>query len=765
VLTCTFATERDLIRIYDRNGNLVQDLDWRENLDFESDVWLFDVGADGIANLVIDFYRDGSNVIADLFDDQTGDGQVAYSDQQGQITILESKVPTVRFIAQEGWWTDVGKVNYALTVLVDGDRWATFSAELYNKYLSSDGQVDVRIEVHDLDQDGRPDFEFRHPPDLGVLSPELERWSGMATHIMVNWMDSEYSVSNYVLWPHLGGYSDPLKQYGHSAPPIQMAWTESKIAAIGEFVASRGGESNCFIYTSIPLVREQINEADFENPFCFYDLAGDRDGVPEMQVRTEYWPPRNPRFVGGRFPLAMEWIRYSWDQDNDGLWDYGLGLAGRHAIESTITLGDLTIRSIGYADYPWWVTERNWDAAVFVDTEGRGSRSSEGIYAAQVPVAVIQNYLTGFSADSSQNLDEMTPQEWRVEYTFDLHAQPLLYYSPVDRKLHLLGARQGLWKINDDQSIRYDDLDGDQYVDLWTFFQNDRLLRQLITSSDYMIVATPGNITIKQHIVRSALFHTVPPRNQEEWHVLGQRMEDDQHTFTPGDFEAMIAQFDEPVTRIEGVTLRDFRPTTDGFRFILELGSEFQVVGGEDWLRVQGLVPGEYVVMYDGVFHVQSLTPARSVLVPGSLGVEEGVVALHPMRIVATLRNEGLEDTKTITAYLHTVQPEVEDEMVSKMEATLLAGEETEVSFVWTPLAAGRWEAWLTIDDGEVEQSLAMDRFIIEVAPAPQPDLRWALERVGVAGGAWAIFGLGVGLAGIAMALFSLVLRPPVKGS
>lgn len=767
ILRCAFATEQDLIRIYDRNESLEPDLDWEKNLDFESDVWIFDVGADGTANLVIDFHRDDDRVIADLYDDQTGDGMVAYADQAGRIDILEHEVPTVRVVAENGWWTDARAANYNLTISVDGDLWASFGSSLYRDHLSADAQTDVRIEVYDLDSDGQPDFEVRHLPALNELSPDLWRYAGMAVHLMVNWMDSEPPVVQYVLWPYLGTYSDPLKPYGRSPAPIQIDWTDARIEAIGEFVASRGGENNCFIYSSTPLVKGQVNNADFENPFCFYDLAGDGDGVPEMQIRVEYWPPYSSRFVDGRFPQAMEWIRYSWDQDNNGMWDSGLGLAGRHEITSTITLGDFGIRSIGHDDYPYWVTEKNWDEAVFVDTEHEPYVSSEGIYAAQVPGNVIQGYLTGFSAEHPPvDLEEMTSDGFRLEYAPDLRSRILLYLSPVDRKLHLRGAKKGLLKIADSQSVQYEDFDGDTYLDRWQYLDGDVSRRQLNFVGSHLVYAGDDRVVLKPVDVAPSLFETLPPRNHEEWIVLGQRLEENQRDFEPGAFEAMVAQFPGVATEIEGASVRDFRLTDRGFRFVLELEGGFHIPSDPvNWRALLG-EPGAYVAAYDGErLSVRPLTPASLNVSQFHIGERDGSVREQewvPVQVV--LQNDGLEDVHDLLLCTSFDGPQGQTEVVT-MTVELVPGQGSQgVVWDWLPPAEGAWEARVKTggDTGAKDQvpHQVLARLLVDVQRRPAPSIAWLLslgERPPL--GAVVLFVSVTGLAASAAALWTLHMR------
>ena len=266
ILECSFFSEQDTVYVYthgDQQAKNVED----GKLNFYDSFWLFDAQTDGTVQLIIEFQRVDDQVIADLYDDHTGDAHVDYKVVGDAILIVESAHPSVRVMAERDWWTAEGHVNHNLTVFVDGALWSAFGNELYSDYLSTDGKIDTEIEVFDTDSDGRPDLEVRHLPELTQSLPELARHSGLATQVMVNWHDSEDSASDSILWPFLGTEGSPLKDYNDSRAPIQVSWQEGRISAVGEFVASRGGESNCFIYSDIPLEENQTNMADFENPF------------------------------------------------------------------------------------------------------------------------------------------------------------------------------------------------------------------------------------------------------------------------------------------------------------------------------------------------------------------------------------------------------------------------------------------------------------------------------------------------------------------
>ena len=87
-----FATASDQIQL-----RTSRDLDparpWQNQLDYSASSWLFDVAADGTANLIIVFSQQGTTVEAQIYDDQDGDGQVSYRDQASVLVIEEGNSP------------------------------------------------------------------------------------------------------------------------------------------------------------------------------------------------------------------------------------------------------------------------------------------------------------------------------------------------------------------------------------------------------------------------------------------------------------------------------------------------------------------------------------------------------------------------------------------------------------------------------------------------------------------------------------------------
>ncbi len=144
---CNYAGGQDTVLVFDRDGDMDHSKEWKDSVDFEDDLWVFQPGGLEKAALIIDFHRDGGSLVADLYDDQDGNGTVGYKVEGGRPVITESQYPTVRVIAKDGWWTQGAKTNFNLDILIDGKVRGDFVSPPYIDQLKSDGGVDFEIQV------------------------------------------------------------------------------------------------------------------------------------------------------------------------------------------------------------------------------------------------------------------------------------------------------------------------------------------------------------------------------------------------------------------------------------------------------------------------------------------------------------------------------------------------------------------------------------------------------------------------------------------
>ena len=693
VFSCQFAPDtQDQLTVYKQSGSINKDLPWQNNIAFENETWVFDHGKKGNASLIILFRKEEGSLVAELYDDRNADGEVAYSVKNGKVEITENPFWTVQVLAPDGWWIREGSLNYNLHIRVDGDVEGMFMMEAYRNSLETDGKPDYDIKIYDQNNNGNPELDERR-----ILTDWLQEAVGLQTQMMVNWEDDELPISGgFSLWPFLdlaheqASGSRVDKGYQITPPPIKFSPSSGRIEAVGEFVASRGGETNCFYYSAIPWVAGKINETDFESPFCFYDLAQDGDRVPELQIRAEYWPPYDKNFQKGYVSEAYESIRYSWDQENSQTWRYAVGLVGRHLIDSTVTFGDMEVLSIPYEEFPGWVTGRDWDMAVFSEFTGKQYWTSEGNYYVSYPGTLkYEDYFTGHSENKPSPVYE-PDVNFRMEWAMDHNSQPYLYFSPLDQRLHLLGAGGGAWKVDENHTIQYQNLSGGDYIEQWVSVVDGQPEKSLIVLNNFIMLEEKNTVSILLSESPKSRFTTLPPTNHQEWEKLGADLEPVEPDFAPDDFKSMVEQFSEIPNSIIGASLRDFRMQTAGFRFLLKLDDGFEV-NGEDLLDLKDVASGEYVVNYDGVFQLKPLTPAAIQVIFASSSSMDLPTALTGHNLKVMLQNSGLEDAHRVMVTTRMVGPN-EETLASNMQILpVLAGEDAAVYIPWTPPAAGNW--------------------------------------------------------------------------
>lgn len=739
VLDCRFTpTSHDQLTIIKNVGRLTTDIPWKENINYENEVWIFDHNSDGRANLIISFHKEGNSLVADLYDDRDKDGEVSYQNKNGKVIITENKYWTVRVIAEDGWWRQGALLNYNLHLLIDGDVEGIYISENYRSELVTDGNADFEIFVLDLDHDGKPDYDMRKQN-----IPWLQGAVAQGTQMMVNWYDNEAPISGgFDLWPYLNlnhiytNGSRIVKGYRISPPPIQFEPVTGRIEAIGEFVASRGGEHNCWYYSTQPWIKGQINDADSESPFCFYDLAQDNDGIPELEVRAWYWLPNDPPFNNGSFTQPIEWIRYSWDQENTQSWRYAVGLVGRHLLDGQINFSDLSVRTVPYNLFPSWVNQQSWDMAVFSEFTGKSYWTSEGIYAVSyLEDQRFGDYFSGISNETPSPETELD-KDFRMEWAINFNNHPYLYFSPVDHRLHLLGAQGGAWKIDDNHIIKYNNLGGSDYINSWTYLLDGQVQKSLLVKDGYILFYNQQGLILQQSNIIPELFRILPPENHDDWLALGKQLESEETTDKPDDFEGMLTQFDGPEMKLSGAKLNDFRSLNGGFHFILELLPGF-TVSGEDWLILNRKKYGKYLVTYSGSFQVQPLSPPSLQLnFAPDKRPDEPSLSNVTGDVQVTLQNEGLEDAHSVQVNTGVLQEGQEIKWSTPQTVTVLSGETVPVTFDFTPNKPGRYVILARAfyqDENRASPITVTSQRTIDVKQADQPGFIREISAFGLA--------------------------------
>lgn len=661
---------------------------------------------------------------ADVYDVPSGLSFVPVSVRATDVTVPDLLQPAVRFQTNDGWWLRDGIPSYNLQIEIRGPIFATWGAENYVDQLHP-GQQAVTITTR-ADASGMPVWDLRQ------VQPAFENMGVLRTSYAERKCSTPVSIERgpAPLWPYVaadGGFEQPI---GTLAPPLVVDWATGKITFFSEIVPVRNQNCSYSLFSINQLAAGRANQADFETPFSFYDLSGQGRGLPNLIVRPEYYPARDRWSSGfdavvqqGRTtPRDFETVRYSWrNAVGDGAWDYKIEVLGFQAYPSGTAIADgaLTIDAPTYEALPGWVVERSWPIATFVATENETFRSSEGIYAWS-PLEVGPEYVFGWSEQPRPQAFSTIEVGFRGEYRRQQDQPATLYFSPIDRKLHLRNAEAGVWRMTDQQELRSANLDGDAYLDQWRYTaigtgtQAVTTTRELNVARDQLVYGDDTQVVLRAAAAQPSIFETLPPTNPTEWTAQQQQLAANKPDFAPTDFRAMMQQFAGPELVIEGGRLRDYRPVGKaGFRFVLTLAPNFQLRGSE-LVNLKDLAPGEYVVSYNGAFSVQPLTPPAlsATLLPAAL--TQLASSAQPIEV----RNTGLQDAAPATLELLAIPPQGVATVVATDTLTLAAQTTITPTLTWAPSAAGEWRITARLRE-KSGATIELASRSISVQPAP----------------------------------------------
>lgn len=699
ILMVDYAGNRYRVLAIDQSGDMRWSEDWSTGADFVNDVWLFQTEAGDQTKLIIRFSQDSTGYTAELFDDVDDDQTVSYSISNArQINITESPFPTLRVTSQQPWILPDGNINRLINITAYRPIVGSAVSEAMS-YLPRDGRPALEQEVVDNDADGVADYQ------LISIFPDVPRdWGFFRTAITIN-IDKEPlpTLTDYFLWPYIGIAAPEMRQFNQRDPkdlsqsPILVDWQQGRIRGVTGFLPNPSTSNRWFFLSTIPLVKQKVNELDWEQ-FAFYNFAG--SSTPDMILRLIRSGPAETIRAGQRI-LHLQKAAFSWHHTNIGTqqWDYKLELAGPQELPSTTAnFRDFMLREVPYEDMLREYLSRQWAYATFVSAESNGYEDKEAMWEWGTIDGVILNisdpvsavipgsgqawhdYLLGRTTNYPGRYYTNIREGFRGEFG-EINGPGKLYFSPVDHKLHLINAQQGIWRLDDTSDIQYRNLNDDPYIDQWTFTevidgaQPLTVTKQLVAADNYLIYSDDGAVVIRQTSINPALFEAVPPRNHEEWEELGSRLNASISSFGSNDFLTMLRQFDGPEIHIQGAKVTNYRPYSDsGFRFVLELMPGYQV-SGPDLLGLDTPEPGKYVVENNGrMFSVTPLVPVQL-----SLDVRQAAVGSTAPSLQITLDNTGSADALDL---ILVVEAESNNGSIIELARTtvqVLAGQTTRV--------------------------------------------------------------------------------------
>ena len=220
---------------------------------------------------------------------------------------------------------------------------------------------------------------------------------------------------------------------------------------------------------------------------------------------------------------------------------------------------------------------------------------------------------------------------------------------------------------------------------------------QLNQSNGYLLYGVGEEVIVRQAKVAPSLFEAPPPTDHQSWASLGQQLETHEVDIVPGDLEAMLNQFPGRQSRLVGATLRDYRPTESGFRFVLALAPGYQILG-EDVLGVAELAPDEYLVEYDGVFRLTKVTPPQLSLEALLPAAPESGELTQLLKVL--VHNDGLADAAELVLVGEVFNHTGVSRQVIRQSVAVPAGQAVPLTLAWSPLGDDS-EIHLRLEDGE----------------------------------------------------------------
>ena len=289
VIDCAFASDRDRVYVFDRAGNMRAGDGWVQMTDFKDDIWIFDAGADGTAQLIIAFAEENGDNVAYLYEDLGGDGQVSYEQQGAEIQVTEAPNWRVKVVANGAWLLPDGRANPNVKIYVDGSilrfyEWYLGSSrEWARTNLKTDGEVDWEFEIIDRDLDGEADYQL-----LRLVSDVPTVFTGVYYSSLLVDKNPQPSLpyAQAVFWPFLvARHAYESYRYFDHPPVIAVDLEKGVIERAG--ILGYPIERGYHIFSTAPTWQKgQVNAVLWENPMAYYDLAEDQDGWPELLVRV-----------------------------------------------------------------------------------------------------------------------------------------------------------------------------------------------------------------------------------------------------------------------------------------------------------------------------------------------------------------------------------------------------------------------------------------------------------------------------------------------
>ena len=684
--------------------------------------------SDNEAKFIVAIENSFEGTRAMVYQPTQGKTTLSFVLKNNELIIRNQIPPSITMVFPDGWWIRDGKVNYNFDVFINGPMYAMWGSAYdiskggFGKWAAivEPYEPTVKISVRDPEYTGIPLWDMRQ------LLPEFP----LQGFIRFNYTERkcstvlEHGLGISPQWPFIritGHYEQPV---GSIFPPIVVDWDRSLITHFSELVTARNQSCS---YTHYSLIKPNFNSLDtqtlnFETPFAFYDFSGRGNGHPNLIIRTGYFPQGDPIIT---YPLLnqndLSTIRYSWrDGVGDRFCDYKIEVVGFHNYNAATPIAgeQLIINAPEYEDFPSWVLSQEWPITVFIDTEAVSYACTEGIYE-WPPMHVLggafvygwTNKLSGLTFSPAANLRKgisllSLRKGTRGEFYFGKDKSPILYYSPVDNRLHLLGAIGGNWQLSNSIFLEVENILKDDYIDTWRLIElqqidgqeidfveaitdvelqyKEKLLEELVVLGDYALHWRDNQLTIHKVNIPLYNFEILPPHSNKSWlhfrETLGPL---ESIRRNPQEMSSWLNDYVENSLILEDVYLKGTQTAKKGVLFRLEAGEQVFSDGGLDFPSLQDLSQGELFLFYDGKAWKKIVNGPTSLIVDLQ---SQSVNALEPVELVLEILNENYGDF-----YLwDKLSLLVNGELVDEWQGIFLESQEvTTLSTDWLPHTKG----------------------------------------------------------------------------
>lgn len=655
-------------------------------------------------SLVVKLHKQpgATTAVAEVYDAGTTGSLVPVQVQNNSVTVDPAYKPVLTIVAQNGWWVRDGITNYNLDVTVRGQVYAMWSAETYLQWVDPGEQL-ATIQTR-MDAAGVPRWDLRQ------LTPPLEGKGVLRTNYAERTCPSPITRDPSIspAWPYIAVSGEYKQTYGHLQPPIVVDWANGRIKYFSEIVPVRQQNCSYALYTLDNLQPGKLNRTNFEAPFAFYDLSGAGIGIPNLVIRTERFPANdawssgiNQQVQKGRpAPRDVQWIRYSWrDAVGDGQWDRKIEVLGfqPYTDQTPIADGALSVDAPSYQDMPTWVVDKAWPVVTFVDTEGTPYASDEGIYEWS-PLDIGVDYLFGWNEQPSAPVYPRIRERLRGEYRFRQDLPPMLYISPIDNRLHLLGAEGGVWNVGDGWLVRARNIGNSLYLNAWTreraasgrsaeLGDSSQIAEALYALQGHLLYVGEQGVEIRQVAYKPSTLELAPPTDTASWQAFQDRVQPLlAQKRSPDNLRGWLNAFAGPQQTIKNARISNVTATANGFEFVLRL-DQTEASTDQPLLDLRGLLPGDYLVTYDGTFNVKPLTPpavSATLDTPSLTQLETGALPL-------TLRNNGAQDIPKSRLEVWATSPQGQETLIAVDTVSVSTQTQVRPKIEWTPPAAGTW--------------------------------------------------------------------------